>query len=276
MWLARYGTSWSLEASRASADETASSNVVWEIPLTRATVTPASPTLSAAIVPTADAAGLVSLRWGDYQWTATFTFADPPVDPAAAAAAERPALTDPGGRFVGIDEDTGDDARAWTLAERNESAIVLPDAVSSRIAVHYWKDQNVEHPDFAAIAAVTEDQVVRLTEAAVLRLRTMLPLQFGGVKIATENLTPGFPGLYGLWLKRVGSGWRLVFNCEPDVWGTQHNPDFDAAEIDVAYATDEGSTRPLSVALVPTGARSGRLVIHWGPHEWSTDFTIAG
>ena len=276
MWLALYGTSWSLEASRASADETASSNVVWEIPLTRATVTPASPTLSAAIVPTADAAGLVSLRWGDYQWTATFTFADPPVDPAAAAAAERPALTDPGGRFVGIDEDTGDDARAWTLAERNESAIVLPDAVSSRIAVHYWKDQNVEHPDFAAIAAVTEDQVVRLTEAAVLRLRTMLPLQFGGVKIATENLTPGFPGLYGLWLKRVGSGWRLVFNYEPDVWGTQHNPDFDAAEIDVAYATDEGSTRPLSVALVPTGARSGRLVIHWGPHEWSTDFTIAG
>ena len=117
--------------------------------------------------------------------------------------------------------------------------------------------------------------MVRLTEAAVIRLRTMLPLQFGGAKIDTENLTSGFPGLYGLWLKRVGSGWRLVFSNEPDVWGTQHNPDFDAAEIDVAYATDVGSIRPLGVALVPTGARSGTLVIHWGPHEWSTDFTIA-
>ncbi len=275
LWLVRDGTSWALEAGRPSADEGASSDVVWEIPLTGTTVTSASPTLSAAIVPTADEAGLISLRWGNYKWTVTFTFADPPVDPAVAAAAERPAVTDPGGRSVGIDADTGDDARTWTLAERNESAIVLPDAASSRIAVDYWKDQHVERPDFAAIASVAEGEVVRLTEAAVIRLRTMLPLQFGGAKIDTENLTSGFPGLYGLWLKRVGSGWRLVFSNEPDVWGTQHNPDFDAAEIDVAYATDVGSIRPLGVALVPTGARSGTLVIHWGPHEWSTDFTIA-
>ena len=271
--LARSGSNWALEVRR-SAGETASSNVTWGIPLTQATVTTASPTLSAAIVPTADNAGLLSLRWGDYRWTATFAFVDPPVDPAAAAA-ERPAVTDPSGRLVGIDDDLSSQARTWTLAERNESAIVLPDAVSSRIAVDYWKDQHVEHPDFAAIASVTEGQVVRLTGGAVLRLRTMLPLQFGDVEIATDNLTPGFPGLYGLWLKRVGSGWRLLLSNEPDVWGTQHNPDFDVAEIDVAYSTHEGSTRPLGVALVPTGARSGRLVIHWGPHEWSTDFTFA-
>ena len=118
--------------------------------------------------------------------------------------------------------------------------------------------------------------MVRLTEAAALRLRTMLPLQFGGVEIDTENLAPGFPGSYGLWLKRVNSGWRLVFNNEPDVWGTQHDPDFDAAEIDVAYSAGGESGRTLGVALVPTGPRSGRLLIHWGPHEWSADFTIAG
>ena len=275
LWLARYGTNWALEASSPSADETASSNVAWKIPLTQATVTTASPTLSAAIVPTGDTAGLLSLRWGDYRWTATFAFREPPEDPAAAAVAERPAVTDPGGRFLGIDDDRSSQARTWTLGERNESAIAVPDAVSSRIAVQYWKDQNIEHPDFAAIASVGEDEVVRLTAGAVLRLRTMLPLQFGDVEIATDNLTPGFPGLYGLWLKRVGSGWRLVFSNEPDVWGTQHNPDFDAAEIDVAYSTQEGSTRSLGVALVPTSARSGRLITHWGPHEWSADFTIA-
>ena len=275
LWLARYGTSWALEASRPSDDGTAPSNVVWEVPLTRASVTTASPTLSAAVVPTADTAGLLSLRWGDYRWTARFTFADPPVDPAAAAAAERPGLTNPEGNFLDlVDEVVSTIARTWRLGERNESAIVLPDAAASRVAALYWKDQHVGHPDFAAIASVAEGQVLRLTEAAVLRLRTMLPLQFGGVEIDTENLTPGFPGSYGLWLKRVGSGWRLVFNNEPDVWGTQHNPDFDAAEIDVAYSTAGESTRPLGVTLVPTGARSGRLVIHWGPHEWSTDFTI--
>ena len=116
-----------------------------------------------------------------------------------------------------------------TLAERNESAIVQPDAASSRVAVLYWKDQSVDHADFAAIASVAEGQVIRLTEAAALRLRTMLPLQFGDVEIGTENLAQGFPGSYGLWLKRVDSGWRLVFNNEPDVWGTQYDPVFDAA-----------------------------------------------
>ena len=275
LWLARDGASWALEAGRPSDDGTALANGVWEIPLTSATVATASPTLSAAVVPTADTAGLVSLRWGEYRWTARFTFADPPADPAATAAAQ-PARTNTDGTFLGLDDDTSSIARTWTLAERNESAIVLPDAASSRVAVLYWKDQSVDHPDFAALASVAAGQVVRLTEAAVLRLRTMLPLQFGGVEIVTGNLTPGFPGSYGLWLKRVGSGWRLVFNDEPDVWGTQHNPDFDAAEIDVAYSTAGESTRPLGVTLVPTGARSGQLVIHWGPHQWSADFTIAG
>ena len=52
--------------------------------------------------------------------------------------------------------------------------------------------------------------------------------------IATGNQVVGFPGSYGLWLKRVGSGWRLVFNNEPDAWGSQHDPKFDAAEIDLS------------------------------------------
>ena len=275
LWLARDGASWALEARRPADDGPAPTSGAWDIPLTTATTATAAPTLSAAVVPTADAAGLVSLRWGEYRWTARFTFADPPADPAATAA-EQPARTNTDGTFLGLDDDTSSIARTWTLAERNESAIVLPDAASSSVAALYWKDQDVEHPDYAAIASVAEGQVLRLTEAAVLRLRTMLPLQFGGVEIVTGNLTPGFPGSYGLWLKRVGSGWRLVFNNEPDVWGTQHNPDFDAAEIDVAYSTAGESTRPLGVTLVPTGVRSGQLVIHWGPHEWSADFTIAG
>ena len=263
LWLARDGASWALEAG------------VWKIPLTTAAAATASPTLSAAVVPTADTAGLVSLRWGEYRWTARFTFADPPADPAAAAPPQ-PAETNPDGIFLDQDDDTSSIARTLTLAERNESAIVLPDAGSSRVAVLYWKDQSVDHADFAALASVAEGQVIRLTEAAALRLRTMLPLQFGGVEIGTENLAPGFPGSYGLWLKRVDSGWRLVFNNEPDVWGTQHDPDFDAAEIDVAYSAGGESGRTLGVAVVPTGPRSGRLLIHWGPHDWSADFTIAG
>ncbi len=272
LWLARYGSSWALEVRKASDDETPS-NVMWGIPLTRTDAATTSLTLSAAVVPTADTAGELTLWWGDHRLTGAFDFAEAPDSAAAAAGAGD------GGNTVNqqeFDADTSIASRAITLAERNEAAIVLPDGASSRIAVLYWKDQSVEHPDFEAIGSVGEGEVVRLTEAAVLRLRTMLPLQFGDVAVDTQNLAPGFPGSYGLWLKRAGGGWRLVFNNEPDSWGTQHDPDFDAAEIDVEYSQDEGSTRPLGVALVPTGARSGRLVIHWGAHEWSSDFTISG
>ena len=111
----------------------------------------------------------------------------------------------------------------------------------------------------------------RLTTGAVTRLKTELPLQYGEVVVDTDNLAPGFAGAYGLWLKRAGRGWRLVFTNEPDVWGTQYDAAFDAAEIELAYSYEDASARPFGVALTPTGADRGRLVLHWGPHEWTAE-----
>ena len=159
-----------------------------------------------------------------------------------------------------------------TLAERHEAALVLPD--DSRISVLFWQELSVEHDDCASITSVANGEVVRLTEAAVTRLRSEVPLQFGRVTIPTDSLTPGFPGTYAVWLKWAERGWRLVFNHEADSWSTQHDPEFDAAEIELMYSPDGLSTRPLWVALVPTTARGGQLVIHWGAHEWRADFTI--
>ena len=93
----------------------------------------------------------------------------------------------------------------------------------------------MELPDFAAIESLADGDVLRLSRGAVLRLRNETPLRFGDVAIPTGNLAPGFAGSYGLWLKPSGDGWRLVFNHEADSWGTQHDPTFDAAEIDVTY-----------------------------------------
>ena len=92
--------------------------------------------------------------------------------------------------------------------------------------------------------------------------------------IATGNQVVGFPGSYGLWLKRVGSEWRLVFNNEPDAWGSQHDPKFDAAEIPLTHSEGHAAARPFAVALMPDAADRGRLVIIWGPHEWTADFVV--
>ena len=133
---------------------------------------------------------------------------------------------------------------------------MLPD--ESRIAVLVWQEQLVDGDDFAALAALGDGEIVRLTQGAVMRLRNEVPLRFGDTPIPTENLAPDFPGSYGLWLKRAGGGWRLVFNHEADSWGTQHDPAFDAAEIDLEHSENGLATRPLGAVLVPVTAHAGR------------------
>ena len=169
--------------------------------------------------------------------------------------------------------DTRQIARGNLLAERNETAVALPDG--ARIAMVYWKGIDVEDEDYGALPDTADGEVVRLIRAPALRLMSDVPLRFGPTEVPTGNLAPGFAGFYGVWLRKVGDAWRFVFNNEPDSWGTQHDPAFDAAEIAAAYSRTAGSFRPLGATIVPAGPDRGRLVVHWGPHEWSADFTIA-
>lgn len=300
VWLTRADEGWALElesvpaesADAEDADEAAAdageavesdAGIVARVPLTREAAEPQE-TLSAAFVPTSDDAGRLVLRWHDHRWTAKFDLLSLPsrAERLAAAAAKATAAAEEnageGPRVptdteqLTFDSDTSAAARFLTLDERNETAVVLPDA--SRIAVLVWQEQLVDGDDFAALATLGDGEVVRLTQGAVIRLRNEVPLRFGDTPIPTENLAPDFPGSYGLWLKRAGDGWRLVFNHEADSWGTQHDPAFDAAEIELEHSENGLATRPLGAALVPFTAHAGRLVIHWGAHEWAADFTI--
>jgi len=267
LWLTRTGatSSWVLEAYPAASDST---DVAGTIPLLHETVDGES-ALSVALVATGDDSGRLVLNWGLNRWTADFGFAKPSPPPPQDEDQDGAQPERIGKDF---DQDNTAIARGFTLSARHESALTLPD--DSRINVLVGREITSQHDDFAAIATMTDGEVLRLTEAAVIRLRTEVPLRFGGVSVPTENLSPGFPGSYGLWLKRAGQGWRLVFNHEADSWGTQHHPDFDAAEVDLTYSQNPSSAHPLGVALIPTGEGTGQLVFHWGPHEWTTEFTV--
>ena len=296
VWLTRADEGWALELESVPAENAGAEGAeegsdaageavesgdgsVARVPLAREAAEPRE-TLSAVLVPTSDDAGQLVLRWHDHRWTAEFDLLPLPTlaEQAAAAAQAAEAEEDEGPRVptaeeqLTFDSDTSATARFLTLDERNETAVVLPDA--SRIAVLVWQEQLVDGDDFAALATLGDGEVVRLTQGAVIRLRNEVPLRFGNTPIPTANLAPDFPGSYGLWLKRAGDGWRLVFNHEADSWGTQHDPAFDAAEIDLEHAESGLATRPLGAALVPVTAHAGRLVIHWGAHEWAADFTI--
>ena len=257
--------------------------VVGQIPLSRQAAVGASPNLVAALIPEDSSVGRQVLRGGAYPATADMQF----TDPSRRRTEENRGVNVTTNRTH--DEDTSDLSRARLLAQRNETALVLPNG--PRMSVSFQRtfaradrtDGNpntsrglgVDGPDFARLMQTPDGAIVMLTESSVPRLRTEVPLRFGKALIATGNQVAGFPGSYGVWLKRVGSGWRLVFNNEPDAWGSQHDPTFDAAEIEVSHSDGHAVARPFAVAIVPHAADRGRLVIVWGPHEWTADFVAS-
>jgi hypothetical protein len=238
------------------------------IPLAHRPLADEAETLAVRLLPAADEAGTLELVWGRNQWTADFEFVELPRPPRP----ERTSNVSPG---TSLTRDSNLDARyrAAALGSRNETALRTPDG--ARIQVLFEQELGTDGVDFAALESIGDGDLVELTEGAVIRLRSEVPLRFGDTLIPTDNLAPDFPGSYGLWLRASGPGWTLVFNNEPDSWGTQHDPAFDAAEVDIDH-THGGpyADRPLGVSLVPAGGDAGRLVIVWGQHVWAADFTV--
>jgi hypothetical protein len=250
------------------------------ISVDRHPASPASPTLIAAFVADSVTSAHLALRWGAFDGSIPVEF----VNPTRRRPSETPGVNQTINRRH--DEDTSALSRARLLEQRNETALVVPKG--ARVSISFQRSgaaaagrpQNprgltVDRPDFARLATTAVGAVVLLTESPVPRLRTEVPLRFGKTVIATGNQVVGFPGAYGLWLKRVTNGWRLVFNHEPDAWGSQHNAQFDAAEIDLTHSDSRPADRPFAVNLVPQSPDRGRLEIAWGPHEWTADFVVA-
>ena len=292
-WLEADNGAWLLELADAKDPKAKPIRV----PLERQAASAPSAQLVAALVPESGRHARLVLRWGSAQGSTDVAVAEAPRPPGQQAAqAQRAAAAQPAqasqGRLVNRAHDADNSAAARTrlLGQRNETAIVLPG--DRRLSVSYPQSfakgelaangtvrsggLSLDGPDFARLSSTADGAVVTLTQVAVPRLVIDVPLRFGAMTIRTENQVPGFPGAYGLWLKRAGNGWQLVFNNEPDVWGSQHNPKTDAAEITLQHSEDAAAVaRPFSVALIPDGANGGRLLIVWGVHQWSAPFVAA-
>ena len=264
LWIARDAEGWRLEI-RTTGEADGDGGTVHVVPLQHREAAASAPVFTASVHATAAETGRLELRWGRQAWSSDFRFDELPPPP------RRPRVSGRGTPRQAAD-DNSPTARNNMLNERNETALVLPDG--ARISMLYWKGIDVEDEDYPTLAETPDGEVVDMIRAPVLRLKSDVSLRFGDAGVPTGNLAPGFAGAYGVWLRRAGAGWRFVFNHEPDSWGTQHDPDFDAAETPVEYSRAAGSFRPLGATLVPTGDDRGRLVVHWGPHEWAADFTV--
>jgi hypothetical protein len=128
-----------------------------------------------------------------------------------------------------------------------------------------------EGRDYASLASLREGEVLRLTTARTLKLLTDVSLRFGDVLAPRGNVSPDYPGVYGIWLKRTAGSWAFVLNRNADVWGTMHDPAADVAEIAARHTATADPSPVLVADLLPRDG-GGTLRVAWGTHEWLADF----
>ena len=91
-------------------------------------------------------------------------------------------------------------------------------------------------PDAAALATLDDGEVLELTRSMAIKLKTEVELRFTGGAVARPgNVAAAYAGVYSLWLRRAGDGWRLVLNREPDIWGTMRDAAADVGETPLVH-----------------------------------------
>lgn len=123
-----------------------------------------------------------------------------------------------------------------------------------------------------------EEGLLEFQTFAAIKLRTEVDIMVGGLKVPMGNVSPGFAGLYSLWLRLDGDGqWTLVVNNEPDIWGTMHDPSKDLGETALDHSVEEGGKSSLTIDIEPPeGGAPGTLKLSWGEHRWQTTVAAAG
>ena len=129
-------------------------------------------------------------------------------------------------------------------------------------------------PDYDKLETLGDGEVLGPIHGKPFKFWTDADLAFEDVEVAAHNHGPTYPGVYSLWLKREGDGWKLVFNHLADVWGTMHMADHDAGETPLTFRTLAEPAAATQGALEASGD-GGMLVIRWGSMEWSTPFHLA-
>jgi hypothetical protein len=116
--------------------------------------------------------------------------------------------------------------------------------------------------------------VQRFTLSRATKLYTDFDLDFNGTIVKTANYDEKYPGVYSLWLKKTDSGWSLIFNSWPDIWGTSYDSEFDVAEIPLTLGEVEGESQEKFVMKLNPTDGGAELTMAWGTQQWSTNFKL--
>ena len=84
------------------------------------------------------------------------------------------------------------------------------------------------------------------------------------------------PGRFSVFARKISdSEWSLIFNSEPDIWGTQRIAENDIAEIPVRLSDLKTAVEKFSIRLIATGNQTGLIVVEWGALSLHAEFTVS-
>lgn len=156
-----------------------------------------------------------------------------------------------------------------------------PDPTEARLTVDgkririAFADLKMGTSDWDLFQEVKDGEIFQFTLSRATKIYTDLDLDFDGVIVKKENVAPDYPGVYSLWLKRVGDGWSLVFNEQSDIWGSRHMAEHDVAEVPLTVTKLEGDPQEkFIISLDKVGDREATLSLTWGTMVWSAKASL--
>jgi hypothetical protein len=114
-------------------------------------------------------------------------------------------------------------------------------------------------------AVVPWNRIWRTGADAATKITLSQPLYFNGKELPA--------GAYSIFTLPTQNGWTLIFNKQADIWGTEHNPDYDFLKVPMQTQSLNKTVEMLTFALTPSGNNDGIISVSWDKLRAFVSFT---
>lgn len=159
--------------------------------------------------------------------------------------------------------ESGPTASSQEGPDRGVAELVLS---VKKVSIDYGRPSTAGAGYKQMASGVPDGFVWRLGKNQATRLTTDVDLKFGETVIKA--------GEYGLWARRQGDHWDLIFNSNAKAWGIPYRADGEIATVPMTSAKTDEIADLLTINFEPQG-KGGVIHVHWGNEIGSVTFEVA-